>query len=121
MFKAMGLMKRKAGMSMDDFTRHFETRHVKLAEPYYRDAAVRYLRRYIQPMVNPLSGDTPEPEFDLLVEIWFPDQERWESAMSALARPEIAGALREDASRCLDGSKMLFFTVVEQESDFSGA
>ena len=52
--------------------------------------AVRYARRFIVPAANPFTGETPESEYDAIVEFWFKDQASLEANFA------IAGGERRD-------------------------
>lgn len=63
MVKVVALIRRKDGMSTDDFLRHWQVDH-----PAYVDA-MPHVQRYVQSPVVP--HRTPWP-YDGLAELWFP-------------------------------------------------
>lgn len=81
--KAIALLKKKDGMSFEDFERHLLDKHV----PFMR--AVPGLERWVVNLA--IHGDEPGP-YDAVTEFWFPDQETFQRAM---ASPEVAEALRD--------------------------
>lgn len=81
--KAIALMKKKDGMSPEEFQRHLLDTHVPFME------ALPGLERWVVNLT--LHGDEPAP-YDAVTEFWFPDQETFERAM---ASPEVAEALRD--------------------------
>lgn len=83
MFKQISLMKRKPGLSMDDFIAQYEARHAKFGEVLFANA-VKYVRRYVRPQRNPLTGEVKELEFDVLMEIWWASEADFNTAMKDL-------------------------------------
>lgn len=68
MIKTMGLLKRKPGMSREDFIDYYETRHAPLAVEI-QTTMKRYIRRYLSPLVYPLTGTVLEPAYEVLTEV----------------------------------------------------
>lgn len=95
MFKAIGLGKRKKGMSFEDFVEYYKTRHSKLGERVMkRVGAVRYARRFIRPVPNPYTGELPESDFDVIIEFWFKDEAGFKECFEI-----VTGELREEFER----------------------
>ncbi|WP_156679689.1 EthD domain-containing protein [Sphingomonas profundi] len=117
MFKTITLLKRRPGLTMAEFIDYYETRHRVIGEKYLRGSATRYVRRFLHSFPNPLTGEVIEPEHDVVMEIWFPDRETFETTMASLAAPEIAAEISEDEERVFDRAKNRMFTVEEHESD----
>src|SRR3546814_16208234 len=46
LLKLVALLKRRPGMTLDEFRDYYETTHSKFAEPLKGGLAVRYVRRY---------------------------------------------------------------------------
>jgi hypothetical protein len=53
MFTVIGLFKRRAGMTMDQFKHHYENVHAKLGAKCMANI-VEYKRRYLYPVPYPL-------------------------------------------------------------------
>lgn len=117
MIKMVTLLKRRAGMSREAFIEYYENHHRLIGERVLRGHAQRYVRRYLQPMPPPLGGEIPEPEHDVVMEIWFADQAAMDAAMAAITAPAMAAEIAADEERLFDRSKLRSFTVVEHESD----
>jgi uncharacterized protein (TIGR02118 family) len=81
--KAIALMKKKEGMSFEEFERHLLDTHV----PFMR--ALPGLERWVVNLT--VQGDDPAP-YDAITEFWFPDKEAFERAMSS---SEVQEALRD--------------------------
>jgi hypothetical protein len=58
------MMKRKPGMTMAEFIDYYENHHAKLGETLM-PLARRYVRRYVTPEPNPITGEIVELPFDV--------------------------------------------------------
>ena len=90
MVKAIYLIRRKPGMSAEDFHRYWREVHGAIA------ARIPGLRRYVQ--CHAIPSDGAVPDFDGAAEVWFDDME---AVRQAVASPEYAAA-REDEARFID-------------------
>jgi uncharacterized protein (TIGR02118 family) len=116
MFKMVCLLKRRPGMSLEEFKSYYESTHRKIGEKYLPTCA-RYVRRYLTPFgANPVTGEAARPEYDVLTEIWFESREAFDAAMASLADPEVAREIAEDEERLFDRSKICLCTIEEHES-----
>ena len=71
MFKQVVLLKRRPGMTTEEFKHYYENYHSKLHERVgkgepFMPTAQRYVRRYITPERNPITGEVIDPGFDCL-------------------------------------------------------
>lgn len=92
MLKLIACLKRKPGVSVEDFQRHWCTQH---AEIVVRQAG---LRRYVQNHVLASAYARGEPVFDGVAEAWFDDLD----AMRRLAPSAEYRAVRADEPSFLD-------------------
>ena len=121
MIKMVTLLKRKPGMSMEDFINHYETKHSKIGEKYLSSHAVRYERRYLRPLPDSIMPNTMEDQFyDVVMEIWFPDLSAMKAAFADLSTAEAQAEITEDEARLFDRSRIHSFMVEEHESDLGG-
>jgi uncharacterized protein (TIGR02118 family) len=90
MVKAIYLIRRKPGLSADDFHRYWREVHGAIA------ARIPGLRRYVQ--CHAIARDGDGSEFDGAAEAWFDDME---AVGRAVASPEYAAA-RTDEARFID-------------------
>ncbi len=58
--------------------------------------AQRYVRRYITPEKNPLTGEVIHPGYDCIMEIWWNCREDFEAAMKGLSDPAMLPARSAD-------------------------
>jgi len=117
MFKMIGLLKRRPGMSTADFRDYYESTHSRIGEKYLKDFASHYMRRYLTAFPDPVTGENPEPEHDVLLEIWYPDRAAFDAAYAQFAVEEIIAEISADEERLFDRSRMHFFFVDECVSD----
>lgn len=121
MIKLIGLLKRRPGMGVAEFREYYETRHRLIGEKYLTGYASRYQRRFLDAAPDRATGVAPEAEYDVIMEIWYPDQATYEAASARLAEPKVAREIIEDEERLFDRPKMRFFVVREEcESEVSG-
>lgn len=121
MYKLVGLLKRRPGMSVPDFIRYYETTHRRIGEKYLSGRAVRYLRRFLHPLPDPITGSVSEAEFDVIMEIWFADRAACEATMAILTSPAIAAEIAEDEAQLFDRARNRFFMVEEHVSELPPA
>ena len=96
MVKLVAFFKRKPGMSVEDFGRHWQTRHAELV---VRQAG---LRRYVQNHTLASAYRSREPVYDGVAEAWF--DETW--AMRDLADSPEYAAVRADEANFIDPASM---------------
>lgn len=117
MIKLLVFLKRKQGMSTDDFHEYWSTRHAEIVMgvPDF----MRYIRRYVQSH-NIEEGllDFPgggHPGFDGMVELWFDDLK---SMKAAFETPGYINTIRPDEPNFLDmdGFRVM---VVEERPKFT--
>ena len=116
MIKVVTLLTRKPGMSREAFIEHYETHHRKIGEKYLSGFATKYQRRYLQSAVfREQEGDALP--FDVLMEIWYRDQEALNGALAVLSTEEAQAEIVADEKRLFDRELIRSFTVEEYESE----
>lgn len=115
MFKTMTFLKRRAGMSPEDFQRYYEEKHAPLGKRLMPQAR-RYIRRYVTPAPYPTTGEVPEADFDVITEVWCDDRATYEAMLTDLMKPETIAVIVEDERKFIDQSKTKLFFVEECES-----
>ena len=91
MFKQICFFKKRADMTMDAFMDYYENHHSKLAQKLGKPAipnAVRYVRRYLTPAKNPITGEVHDCGYDCIMEIWWNSREDFEHSQRLIADPE---------------------------------
>jgi uncharacterized protein (TIGR02118 family) len=121
MIKVIGLLRRKPGISQEEFFRHWKDHHGPLSMRIPEFAG--HVRKYVQ--VHKVK--TPELgaqerynqaslplEYDGAVEMWFDNAEEMQKAFAALADPVACKELREDEDSFIDGKNTLSLIVGEE-------
>lgn len=96
MVKLIAFFRRKPGVSVEEFQRHWRTRHAELV---VRQAG---MRRYVQNHTLLSGYRTHEPDYDGVAEAWFDDVE----VMRTLAPSAEYRAVREDEANFIDAASM---------------
>jgi uncharacterized protein (TIGR02118 family) len=115
MLKQICVMKRRPGMSMGEFRDYYENHHAKLGQAMM-PLARRYLRRYVHPEPNPVTGETIELPFDVVMELWWDSREDFENTMRSLGESDTFQAVKKDEEQLFDGHYIPLFTVEEYDS-----
>ena len=116
MIKVVTLLTRKPGMSREAFIEHYETHHRKIGEKYLSGFAVKYQRRYLHAAgFREQEGDALP--FDVLMEIWYPDQDTLDAALAVLSTDEAQAEIIADEERLFDRDLIRSYTVEEYESE----
>jgi len=115
MFKTFVLLKRKDGMSVEDFRKYYETTHAKLGERMLPNAK-KYVRHYLNPVGDASVDDLP---YDAITEIWFDDRADFDAGMARISDPENARIIGEDEENLFDRSAIRFVTVEDAETELN--
>ncbi|SCW38016.1 EthD domain-containing protein [Sphingobium faniae] len=115
--KVIILLKRKPGLSFEQFKAHYEASHVQLAHKYMGHLFTEYRRNYTVPF-SEHHGDDPNPGFadspyDCVTEIRLTDHAAWEEMQRIAGDPVIGPILQEDEERFMDRSALKIFEVAE--------
>ena len=96
MVKLVAFFRRKAGVSVEDFQRHWRTTHAELV------IRQKGLRRYVQNHTLASGYDRGEPDYDGVAEAWFDDTD----AMRELASSPDYAAVRADEANFIDAESL---------------
>ncbi|MEM8498063.1 MAG: EthD domain-containing protein [Pseudomonadota bacterium] len=102
-------------MTTDEFRAYYEDHHRVIGEKYLAGFASRYLRRYLN-TVPDASGIHHEPEFDVLLEMWFDDDVSFQSCIEKLNEPAVAEEIAIDEEKLFDRLTKRSYIVEEHES-----
>jgi len=125
MIKQVVFLKKRADMSMDEFMSYYENQHSQLAKrmgakPSLPNAQ-RYVRRYVKPEKNPLTGEVIHPGYDCIMEIWWNSRTDFDAAMQALSNPQFLQARLDDELRLFASNSNPVCTVEEFDSPVGSA
>jgi hypothetical protein len=115
MYKIMWLLKRKKGITLDQFRDHYENSHSVLGQKYLGHLMIEYRRNY---KTETWGGGVPtaagggggfgpmEWEFDCIAEWVMPDEEAFNEIMRIFADPVIGKIFYDDEENFLDRSSV---------------
>jgi EthD domain len=106
------LLKRRTGMSKDDFISYYEDHHRKIGERVLRGYATRYVRRYL----HPADGTDQHEDADVVMEIDFPDAQTRDACFAAMGEAATMAEIVADEAMLFDRSRIRTFAVEERES-----
>jgi len=115
-YKILHFMKRRPGMTVEEFRDYYENVHAKLGEKYARDIT-RYIRRYLDPLPHAETGPWDDPPFDVILELWLDDEAAFTRLVTAMTTSIMPREIVEDEARLFDRGSFRIATVVECESD----
>lgn len=113
-YKILLFMKRKPGMSVEDFRDYYENQHVPLCLKHAK-GMTRYLRRYIEPKPHPETGPGDDFAFDVITELWFEDKKIFNGTLQYLTTTIMPDEITRDEQNLFDRSSFRLATVVECE------
>jgi hypothetical protein len=90
-FKQICFFRKRPDMTAEEFLDYYENQHTQLARKIGRPAipdAVRYVRRYLTPVTNPVTGKVHDSGYDCIMEIWWNSREDFENSQRLISDPE---------------------------------
>lgn len=114
-FKILIWLKRRPGMSVEEFRDYYENKHRKVVDKYVGPGMAYYARRYIDSLPHIDTKELTEPEFDVITEMWFSDKEAFEGIKWMISEGELPADVLEDEYNVFDRPKTRFVTVTEYE------
>jgi hypothetical protein len=106
------LLKRREGMSKADFIAYYEGKHRIIGDKVLGGYASRYRRRHLHPM----DGQDVSHDFDVVLEIEFPDQQTCDACFAAMGDEAVMREIVEDEERLFDRARMRSYVVEDHES-----
>jgi hypothetical protein len=120
MLKQICFFRKRPDMTMDAFMDYYENQHSQLSKKMGRAPsipnAVRYVRRYLVPEKNPVTGEVIDPGFDCIMEIWWNSREDFENSQKLIASPERLPAIKADELKLFASHSNPVCTVIEYDS-----
>lgn len=107
MYKVMWLLKRKPGITHEQFRHHYETSHAELGKKYIGHLMLGYHRHYDAAKAQGASFSTPlssVTDYDCISEWVMRDEAAFEEAMRIMAVPETLEVFQEDETHFLDSA-----------------
>jgi hypothetical protein len=115
-YRILLFMKRKPGMSMEDFKNYYENNHIPLCAPYMKGID-GYRRNYLIPQPHAESGTCEELPYDVITEMIFNDKAVYEQTVDYLSKTVMPDHIVEDEKNFFHRPTMRMATVEECESD----
>jgi len=120
MFKQICFFRKNPNMTMDEFMDYYENQHSQLSQKMGRSPAIpnatRYVRRYVTPEKNPVTGEVIDPGFDCIMEIWWNSREDFENSQRIISSPERLPATVADEEKLFASHHNPVCSVVEYDS-----
>lgn len=120
MFKQICFFKKRPDMSLDEFLDYYENQHSQLSKKMGRSPsipnAVRYVRRYLKPEKNPVTGEVHDCGYDCLMEIWWNSRADFEASQKVIADPERLEFIKADEAKLFASHENPVYTVEEYDS-----
>jgi hypothetical protein len=120
MFKQLCFFRKRPDMSMEAFLDYYENVHSQLSKKMERSpsipGAVRYVRRYLTPERNPVTGETIDPGYDCIMEIWWNSREEFERSQAIIRDPARLPSIREDELKLFATHDNPVCSVIEYDS-----
>ena len=118
MVKIIYFLKRKSGLTHEQFRQHYETSHVVLAKKYIGHLLKDYIRNYPSfALLNPSNipeGTEPQPYdigYDCITEMYVENQAAIDEMTRIFNDPEVNPVLVEDELKCLERDQTVMIMV----------
>ena len=119
MLKQICFFRKRPDMTMDEFMDYYENQHSQLAKKIGKPAipnAQRYVRRYLKPEKNPVTGEVIDPGYDCIMEIWWNSREDFEASQRLISDPERLPFTMEDEKKLFASHSNPVCSVEEYDS-----
>jgi hypothetical protein len=120
MIKQLVFLRKRPDLSIDAFLTYYEEQHSQLSKKMGSKPALpnaqRYVRRYVTPEANPLTGEVIHPGYDCIMEIWWNSRSDFEAAMKGLSDPAMLEHRLADELKLFATNSNPVCTVEEHDS-----
>lgn len=120
MFKQICFFRKRPDMTMDEFLDYYENQHSQLSARMGKKRAIaaasRYVRRYLVPEPNPVTGEIHDPGYDCIMEIWWDSREDFEASQALLRQPDRLPHVMEDEKKLFATHANPVCSVIEYDS-----
>ena len=100
MYKIVMLIKKRPGMSREEFMNYYDNHHVPLLHKTLTKGAAVHRRNFVVPMKDIASPDNlnaEAPDYDVISEVFYEDLETLQSVMRDFENPDIRRLTRPHA------------------------
>ncbi len=112
LFKILLFMKRRPGMSQDEFIQYYEEQHVPLALKYSKGMKA-YKRQFVSPQTHFETGECSDLGFDVITELCFDDEQTFNGVLTYLGSSSLPDEVVEDEKKLFDRSSFKIATCTE--------
>ncbi len=106
-------LKRRSGMSVQEFRNYYENVHTRVAGKYTQPGMVYYARRYLDPLPHLDTKEFHEPEFDVITELWYDDPKAAAGLVWMVSEGKLPADVFEDEHNLFDRKKTRYFRTTE--------
>ena len=118
MFKQICFFRKRPDMTMEAFMDYYENQHSQLSRRAGRAPSIpnarRYVRRYLRPEQNPVTGQVIDPGYDCIMEIWWDSRADFEASQAIIAHPDRIDFVREDEKNLFASHDNPVVSVIEE-------
>lgn len=115
--RVMALMAKHPDITREQFMDHYLNKHAVLIQSIANEIC-GYERNFVVHADVIRGSDAPELDFDVVTIIDYPSEEAYQSALAKQQSPEGRKAIHEDELQLFDQSKLRYFRVDVQRSEF---
>jgi uncharacterized protein (TIGR02118 family) len=115
MIKTVAFLKRKAGLTPERFIELYETQHAPLILSIAPQVC-GYRRNFLLPQGAITAAGAAPPDFDVVTELWYADEETFQAAMAAFTAAANAARIAADEEQLFDRRFTRFYRVEERIS-----
>jgi len=120
MFKQICFFRKREDMTAEEFLDYYENQHSQLSARIGKKPAIakasRYVRRYLVPEKNPVTGEVHDPGYDCIMEIWWDSREDFEASRAVLQSPDRLPHVLEDEKKLFATHANPVCSVIEYDS-----
>lgn len=118
MIKTIAFLKRKAGLTREEFIQYYESRHAPLILSIAPQVC-EYRRNFLLPEGAITAPGAAPLDFDVVTELWYPDRAAFEAAMAAFTSPANAARIAADEEQVFERAFTRFYLVEERSSEIA--
>lgn len=120
MFKQICFFRKREDMTAEEFMDYYENQHAQLSKRSGKATSIpnaqRYVRRYLKPEKNPVTGEVIDPGYDCIMEIWWNSREDFEASQAIISNPERLPSIMEDEKKLFATHSNPVCSVIEYDS-----
>jgi hypothetical protein len=120
MFKQICFFRKRPDMTLEAFMDYYENQHSQLSKRMGRAPSIpnakRYVRRYLKPEKNPVTGQIIDPGYDCIMEIWWDSRQDFENSQKIISNPDRLPAIKEDERKLFASHDNPVCSVIEYDS-----